>query len=185
MRFTPIYCALTLLNYSFFSILVKNKSTRIFGNAKFFSRRHGSIFRKKGKLKTFPILNRKEMYQLYLKISKINGKVNTIFISPETLTSYFDVKFFLTLLNYSFFSILVKNKSTRIFGNAKFFSRRHGSIFRKKGKLKTFPILNRKEMYQLYLKISKINGKVNTIFISPETLTSYFDVKLNKHNAGL
>ena len=27
--------------------------------------------------------------------------------------------------------------------------------------------------------------KVNTIFISPETLTSYFDVKLNKRNAGL
>ena len=39
-------------------------------------------------------------------------------------------------------------------------------------------------MYQFYLKISKINGKVNTIFISPETLTSYFDDALNKRNAG-
>ena len=38
-------------------------------------------------------------------------------------------------------------------------------------------------MYQFYLKISKINEKVNTIFISPETLTSYFDVALNKRNA--
>ena len=39
-------------------------------------------------------------------------------------------------------------------------------------------------MYQFYLKISKINEKLNTIFISPETLTSYFDVALNKRNAG-
>ena len=34
-------------------------------------------------------------------------------------------------------------------------------------------------MYQLYLKIGKINAKGNKIFISPETLTSYFDVALN------
>ena len=39
-------------------------------------------------------------------------------------------------------------------------------------------------MYQFYLKISKINEKVNTIFISPEILTSYFDVALNERNAG-
>ena len=39
-------------------------------------------------------------------------------------------------------------------------------------------------MYQFYLKIGKINAKVNKIFISPETLTSYFDVALNKCNAG-
>ena len=40
-------------------------------------------------------------------------------------------------------------------------------------------------MYQFYLKISKINEKVNTVFISPETLTSYFDgVALSKRNAG-
>ena len=39
-------------------------------------------------------------------------------------------------------------------------------------------------MYQFYLKIGKINEKVNKIFISPEKLTSYFDVALNKHNAG-
>ena len=51
--------------------------------------------------------------------------------------------------------------------------------FQKKGKLKTFHILNRMEMYQFYLKISKMNEKVNTIFISSEMLTSYFDVQLN------
>ena len=34
-------------------------------------------------------------------------------------------------------------------------------------------------MYQFHLKISKINDKVNTIFISPEMLTSYFDIALN------
>ena len=39
-------------------------------------------------------------------------------------------------------------------------------------------------MYQFYLKISKINEKVNTIFISPMTLTSYFDIVLKKRNAG-
>ena len=39
-------------------------------------------------------------------------------------------------------------------------------------------------MYQFYLKISKINEKLNIIFISPETLISYFDVALNKCNAG-
>ena len=39
-------------------------------------------------------------------------------------------------------------------------------------------------MYHFYLKISKINEEVNTIFISPETLTSYFDVALNERNAG-
>ena len=39
-------------------------------------------------------------------------------------------------------------------------------------------------MYQFYLEISKINEKVNTTFISLETLTSYFDVALNKRNAG-
>ena len=38
-------------------------------------------------------------------------------------------------------------------------------------------------MYQFYLKISKIDEKVNIIFISPETLKSYFDVALNKRNA--
>ena len=40
-------------------------------------------------------------------------------------------------------------------------------------------------MYQFYFKISKINEKVITIFISPETLTSYFDVALNKRNAAV
>ena len=40
-------------------------------------------------------------------------------------------------------------------------------------------------MYQLCLKIIKLNEKVNTIFISPVTFTSYFDVALNKRNAGL
>ena len=39
-------------------------------------------------------------------------------------------------------------------------------------------------MYQFYLKISKLNGKIITIFIAPETLTSYFDVALSKRNAG-
>ena len=39
-------------------------------------------------------------------------------------------------------------------------------------------------MYQFYHKISKINEKVNTSFISSETLTFYFDVALNKRNAG-
>ena len=39
-------------------------------------------------------------------------------------------------------------------------------------------------MYHFYLKISKINEKSNKIFISPEMLTSYFDVALNKRNAG-
>ena len=35
-------------------------------------------------------------------------------------------------------------------------------------------------MHQFYPKISIINEKVNTIFISLVTLTSYFDVTLNK-----
>ena len=39
-------------------------------------------------------------------------------------------------------------------------------------------------MYQFYLKINKINEKVNTVYLSPVTLTSYFDVTLNKCNAG-
>ena len=38
-------------------------------------------------------------------------------------------------------------------------------------------------MYQFYLKIGKINEKFN-FFISPEKLTSYFDVALNKRNVG-
>ena len=38
-------------------------------------------------------------------------------------------------------------------------------------------------MYQFYPKISKTNEKVNTIFISPVTLTSEYDVALNKRNA--
>ena len=39
-------------------------------------------------------------------------------------------------------------------------------------------------MYKFYLKISKINEKVNITFISPETSKSYFDAALNKRNAG-
>ena len=39
-------------------------------------------------------------------------------------------------------------------------------------------------MYQFYLKIGKINEKVNIIFISPETSTSYFVEALNKRDAG-
>ena len=39
-------------------------------------------------------------------------------------------------------------------------------------------------MYQFEIKISKINEKAYTIFISPETLTSYFVVALDKRNAG-
>ena len=39
-------------------------------------------------------------------------------------------------------------------------------------------------MYQFYLQIGTINAKANKIFISPETLTSYFDVVLNIRNAG-
>ena len=66
----------------------------------------------------------------------------------------------------------------------KFFLEDRGQFSEKKGKLKRRHTLIRKEMYQFYLKISKIIGKDNTIFISPETLTSYFDVALNKRNAG-
>ena len=91
MRFIPTFCALKLISYYFLSVLVKKQSTRIIGNAKICSRRQGSIFRKKGILKTFHIISRKEMYQFYLKISKINENVNIIFIPPETLTSCFDV----------------------------------------------------------------------------------------------
>ena len=36
----------------------------------------------------------------------------------------------------------------------------------------------------IYHKISKINEKVNTIFILPVTLMSFFDVALNIRNAG-
>ena len=50
-------------------------------------------------------------------------------------------------------------------------------------KIENVNILNRKEMHQFYLKISKINEKVNIIFISPVTLTSYSEVALNKRNA--
>ena len=39
-------------------------------------------------------------------------------------------------------------------------------------------------MNQFYLEISKLNENINTIFISPMTLMSYFDVGLNKRNAG-
>ena len=39
-------------------------------------------------------------------------------------------------------------------------------------------------MYQFYLKIGKINEKVNTIFISPVPSTSYFDVAINKRDAS-
>ena len=39
-------------------------------------------------------------------------------------------------------------------------------------------------MCQFYQKISKMNEKGNTIFISSETLTSYFDVALKKRKAG-
>ena len=39
-------------------------------------------------------------------------------------------------------------------------------------------------MYKLYLKISKTNENVNTIFISPVALSSDFDIALNKHYAG-
>ena len=38
--------------------------------------------------------------------------------------------------------------------------------------------------FSVHIKISQINEEVNTIFISPETLTSYFDVTLNERNAG-
>ena len=44
--------------------------------------------------------------------------------------------------------------------------------------------MNRKELYQFYLKISKINEKVNTFFILTVTFTSYFDIALNNRNAG-
>ena len=63
-------------------------------------------------------------------------------------------------------------------------SRNRGPFSEKKENLKRSCISNRKEMYQFYLKIGKINKKVNTILISPETLMSYFDVVLNKRNAG-
>ena len=39
-------------------------------------------------------------------------------------------------------------------------------------------------MYQFYLKLSKINEKVRTIFISHLTLMSYFDVALDKRNTA-
>ena len=39
-------------------------------------------------------------------------------------------------------------------------------------------------MFQFYRKISKINEKAYTIFISPEMLKPYSDVALNKCNAG-
>ena len=39
-------------------------------------------------------------------------------------------------------------------------------------------------MYKFDLKISKINEKVNTVFISSEAWTSYVDVALNKSNVG-
>ena len=44
-------------------------------------------------------------------------------------------------------------------------------------------ILKREEMYQLYLTISKINEKL-TQFLFHLKRRSYFDVALNKRNAG-
>ena len=91
-RFTTIFCALKLINYSFLSILVKNLGTWITETLNICSRNRGPFLEKKKenwKLSRSP--NRKEMYQLYLKIGKINEKVNTFFISAETSTSYFDV----------------------------------------------------------------------------------------------
>ena len=41
-----------------------------------------------------------------------------------------------------------------------------------------------RKLTNFILKSVKINEKVNIIFISPETLTSYFDVALSKRNAG-
>ena len=58
---------------------------------KFVPEDRGQFSEKKENLKRYHILNRKEMYQFYRKISKVNEKVNTIFISPETLSSYSDV----------------------------------------------------------------------------------------------
>ena len=34
-------------------------------------------------------------------------------------------------------------------------------------------------MYQFYFTISKMNETINTFFVSPVILTSYFDVMLN------
>ena len=70
-------------------------------------------------------------------------------------------------------------------GNAKILSRRQGSIFRKKGKLKKLTWSEKKGNVQFYLKISKINEKVNIFFILPKTLTSHFDVALNMRVKGL
>ena len=42
-------------------------------------------------MKTLTNFDRKEMYQFYLKVGKINEKNNTIFIRPITLRSDFDV----------------------------------------------------------------------------------------------
>ena len=55
----------------------------------------------------------------------------------------------------------------------------------KKRKIENAQVFRKKKkMYKFHLKIRKINEKFNTIVISPETLTSYFDVALNKPNAG-
>ena len=63
-------------------------------------------------------------------------------------------------------------------------SRNRGPFSEKKENCKRSRSPNRKDMYQFYLKISKINKKAYTIFISPETSASYFDVALNKRGAG-
>ena len=91
LRFTPLFCWMKLINYSFLSILVKNQGTWINETLKNCSRNRGPFSEKKENQKRSHIPNRKEMYQFYLQIGKINAKVNKIFISPETLTSYFDV----------------------------------------------------------------------------------------------
>ena len=90
-RFTSIFCALKLITYSFLSILGKNWGTWISESLKICSRNRGPFSEKKENCKRSRIPNRKEMYQFYLKISEINEKVNTSFISTETSTSYFNV----------------------------------------------------------------------------------------------
>ena len=59
-----------------------------------------------------------------------------------------------------------------------------GLLSEKKENCKRLHILTRKEMHQFYHKISKINENFKKKFISPVTSTSYFDVALDKRNAG-
>ena len=168
MRLTPIFYALKLINYSFLSILVIRALEEL-ETRKFFLEDRGQ-FSEKRKIENVNIFwKERKCTSFILKSEKKDERVYTISISPETLTSYFDLA-----LNKRNALSFEYNRTVNVFVDVNVGSKKHSF---------KFPLIL--AMYNIMIVMQNLKFIQDITFaINVECLHSSLQAKLLMHNCA-